>query len=55
MHPRMVWHPIKPELNGKDLSTLKDPNGKLLVKEMRDAVANQGSGFVDYLAAAGQG
>ena len=49
MHPRMVWHPIKPELNGKDLSTLKDPNGKLLVKEMRDAVANQGSGFVDYL------
>ena len=49
MHPRMVWHPIKPELNGKDLSTLKDPNGKLLVKEMRDAVAGQGSGFVDYL------
>ena len=49
MHPRMVWHPIKPELNGKDLSTLKDPNGKLLVKEMRDAVASQGSGFVDYL------
>ena len=49
MHPRMIWHPIKPELNGKDLSTLKDPNSKLLVKEMRDAVANQGSGFVDYL------
>ena len=49
MHPSMVWHPIKPELNGKDLSTLKDPNGKLLVKEMRDAVVAKGSGFVDYL------
>ena len=56
MHPRMVWHPIKPELNGKDLSALKDPNGKLLVKEMRDAVAGQGSGFVRLsVAAAGQG
>ena len=30
MHPKMVMHPIKPEMNGNDLSTYKDPNGKLL-------------------------
>ena len=30
MHPKMVMHPIKPEMNGNDLSSYKDPNGKLL-------------------------
>ena len=28
MHPNMVMHPIKPEMNGNDLSAYKDPNGK---------------------------
>lgn len=27
MQPAMVMHPIKPELDGKDLSQNKDPNG----------------------------
>lgn len=27
MHPHVVMHSIKPELNGKDVSDLKDPNG----------------------------
>ena len=30
MNPRMVMHPIKPALNGNDLSGFKDPNGKYL-------------------------
>src|ERR1700680_703892 len=30
MQPRMVMHPIKPEMNGSDLSAYKDPNGKTL-------------------------
>ena len=30
LHPKMVMHPIKPEMNGNDLSSYKDPNGKLL-------------------------
>lgn len=47
-HPRMVLHPIKSELNGKDLSTFKDPNGKLLFKEMVKAVEERGEGQVDY-------
>ena len=31
--PRMVVHPFKPELDGKDLSENKDPNGKRLFVE----------------------
>jgi methyl-accepting chemotaxis protein len=49
MHPRMVMHPIKPELDGKDLSDNKDPNGKHLFVEFVDTVKKSGSGYVDYL------
>jgi methyl-accepting chemotaxis protein len=48
MQPRMVMHPIKPEMNGQDLSDYKDPNGKKLFVEMTDAVRQSGSGFVAY-------
>ena len=48
MQPRMVMHPIKPEMNGQDLSDYKDPNGKKLFVEMTDAVRQFGSGFVGY-------
>jgi methyl-accepting chemotaxis protein len=48
MQPRMVMHPIKPEMNGQDLSDYKDPNGKKLFVEMTDAVRQSGSGFVSY-------
>ncbi|MET0208785.1 MAG: cache domain-containing protein, partial [Burkholderiaceae bacterium] len=49
MTPKMVMHPIKPELNGKDLNQNKDPNGKHLFVEFVTMVKAQGSGFVDYL------
>jgi methyl-accepting chemotaxis protein len=48
MQPKMLMHPIKPELNGKDLSTNKDPNGKLLFVEFVDVVRKDGAGFVSY-------
>ena len=48
MQPRMVMHPIKPEMNGQDLSGYKDPNGKKLFVEMTDAARQSGSGFVGY-------
>ncbi len=48
-HPRMVMHPIKPELDGKDLSDHKDPKGKLLFVEMVKVCKEKGAGFVDYL------
>jgi methyl-accepting chemotaxis protein len=48
MQPRMVMHPIKPEMNGNDLSTYKDPNGKALFVEMVEVVRKDGAGFVPY-------
>ena len=49
MTPRMVAHPIKPELDGKDLADMKDPNGKALFVEFVATVKREGSGYVDYL------
>jgi methyl-accepting chemotaxis protein len=46
--PRMIMHPMKPELNGQDLTGNKDPNGKQLFVEFANVVKKQGSGFVDY-------
>ncbi len=46
--PRMIMHPIKPELNGQDLTGNKDPNGKQLFVEFVNVVKKQGSGTVDY-------
>lgn len=46
---KMVSHPIKPELNGKSIAEMKDPNGKKLFAEMNEVVKNQKAGFVDYL------
>lgn len=46
--PRMVMHPIKPELNGQDLSKHSDPNGIYLFNEMVQKVKQQGEGFVNY-------
>jgi methyl-accepting chemotaxis protein len=46
--PRMIMHPLKPELNGQDLTDNKDPNGKRLFVEFANIVKKQGSGFVDY-------
>ena len=49
MHPRMVMHPIRPELNGQDLSGNKDPNGLALFVEFVRTVKAQGAGFVPYM------
>ncbi len=48
MHPRMVIHPYKPELNGKDLSNIKDPTGKRLFMEFVRVCREKGEGFVEY-------
>lgn len=47
--PRMIMHPIKPELDGKDLSNTSDPDGKKLFVEMVQVAKASGQGFVDYL------
>ena len=49
LHPTMVMHPIKPEMNGQDLSDLADPAGKHLFVAFAETVRNHGGGTVDYL------
>ncbi len=48
MKPTMIMHPFKPEMEGKDLSENKDPNGKMLFNEFVKVVKNEKAGFVDY-------
>ena len=45
---RVIMHPIKPELDGKDASGIKDPNGFALFSAFADTVRRQGKGFVAY-------
>ena len=47
--PTMVMHPIKPALIGKDLSGMKDPNGKFLFMDMVKVVSGKDkAGYVNY-------
>ena len=47
--PRIVMHPTKPELDGQDVSSMKDPDGKLLFVEFVKTVQKDGAGYVFYL------
>ena len=47
--PAMVMHPMKPALDGKDLRTFKDGNGKAFFIEMAQKVKAKEEGFVDYV------
>ena len=46
---RMIMHPIKPELDGKDLSEFKDVAGAKVFADMTAIVKKDGSGFYDYV------
>lgn len=47
--PKMIMHPYKPELDGKDLNSFADPNGKHLFVEFVKVCQSKGEGFVDYM------
>ena len=49
LHPRMIMHPIKPDLDGTDLTDNKDPNGKFLFRAFVAICKNKGAGYVDYM------
>jgi len=49
LQPRMVMHPTKPDLDGKDLTNDVDPDGKHLFIEFVRTVRQSGAGYVDYL------
>ncbi|MEQ1672329.1 MAG: cache domain-containing protein, partial [Hyphomicrobium sp.] len=48
MLPRMIMHPIRSELNGRDLTDSKDPTGKALFVEFVETVKKGDKGFVAY-------
>ena len=49
MQTRMLMHPIKPELDGKDMSTYTDPLGNHLFQQFADTVKASEQGFVFYM------
>ena len=49
LSPRMILHPIKPELDGKDLTNEVDPTGKRLFMHFVEVAGRKGSGLVAYL------
>jgi signal-transduction protein with cAMP-binding, CBS, and nucleotidyltransferase domain/PAS domain-containing protein len=48
-HPRMIVHPYRPELNGKDLTGYRDSKGKTIFVEFVNAVSSTGESYVDYM------
>ncbi len=45
---KMLMHPIKPEMDGKDCVGDKDAHGNLFFAEMAKVAKDKGEGFVDY-------
>jgi PAS domain S-box-containing protein len=48
MHPHLLMHPYRPDLEGKDITGFSDPSGKRLFVEFVNAVQAAGAGYVDY-------
>ena len=48
MQPRMLMHPIKPELDGTDLTDTRDADGKAMFVSMVQLVRAKGAGFLQY-------
>jgi PAS domain S-box-containing protein len=49
MHPHMLMHPYRSDLNGKDVSGFTDPRGVRIFVQFAQIVRRQEKGFVDYV------
>ncbi|MDD3313540.1 methyl-accepting chemotaxis protein [Pseudodesulfovibrio sp.] len=47
--PVMIMHPMNAKLDGQDLSSNADPNGKRLFVEMAELCKREGEGFIPYM------
>ncbi|OGS13338.1 MAG: hypothetical protein A2234_01795 [Elusimicrobia bacterium RIFOXYA2_FULL_58_8] len=47
--PRMIMHPYRPDLDGKDLSAFTDSHGKKMFVEFAEIGRRDGAGYVDYM------
>lgn len=45
----MIMHPIKSELDGTDISQMKDPHGVFLFREMNKVIDEKAAGYVFYM------
>lgn len=49
MHPRMIMHPVRPQLDGQDLNEHKDPTGRRLFVDFVNIIKKDGAGYHRYL------
>ncbi|WP_372619083.1 cache domain-containing protein [Falsiroseomonas sp.] len=49
MQPRVVMHPFRPDLEGRDVAGLRDPTGFALFPAFVEAVRREGAGIVGYM------
>jgi signal transduction histidine kinase len=49
LQARMIMHPYRKDLEGRDVSNFTDPNGKRLFLAFVRTVKESGSGYVDYM------
>jgi PAS domain S-box-containing protein len=49
MHPRMLMHPYRPDLNGMDVSGFTDPRGAKIFVQFTEIVRRREKGFVEYV------
>ena len=49
MHPRIVMHPYRPDLNGQDVSDFTDPRGVRIFVEFADLVRRKQAGYIEYV------
>lgn len=47
-HPRMIMHPYRADLEGKDVTDTEDPAGKKLFQAFLETVKDTGGGYVNY-------
>ncbi|MCP3952625.1 MAG: two component system sensor protein [Desulfobacterales bacterium] len=48
LQPRMIMHPYRPDLEGRDVSDFTDPSGKRIFVACVQTVRDRQAGFVDY-------
>lgn len=49
MHPRIVMHPWRRDLEGQDVSDFRDPRGVRIFVEFAQLVRRQSEGYVEYV------
>lgn len=49
LKPRIIMHPYRPDLEGRDVSDFADPHGKRLFLEVVQVARSKGQGYVDYM------